>query len=110
MLDIQKLAVEMGVHCVTAHKLDATKSVRLKDQSIDKGPCSKEDTCLNIQNSGEESLKTNTLSTDVLQDMETQSHHGAKHKYLYLHMYEPMLCLNYSRVVLVFVQLKIQCP
>ncbi|WOH00013.1 hypothetical protein DCAR_0519369 [Daucus carota subsp. sativus] len=75
VLDIQKLAVEMGVHCVTAHKLDATKSVRLKDQSIDEGPCSKEDTCLNIQNSGEESLKTNTLSTDVLQDMETQSHH-----------------------------------
>ncbi|KAL8147570.1 hypothetical protein AgCh_005043 [Apium graveolens] len=59
VLDIQKLAAEMGVHCITTYKLDATKSVCPKAESIDMvAPCSKEDTCLNIQNSESESLKT----------------------------------------------------
>lgn len=32
MLDIQKLAVEMGLSCIQTYKLDALKSVRRKNE------------------------------------------------------------------------------
>lgn len=35
MLDIQKLAAEMGLSCITTYKLDALKSVRRKNECDD---------------------------------------------------------------------------
>lgn len=32
MLDIQKLAVEMGLSCITTYKLDALKAVRRRNE------------------------------------------------------------------------------
>lgn len=76
VFDIQKLAAEMGVHCITTYKLDATKSVCPKVESIDMvTPCSEEDTCLNIRNPESESLKTKRPSTNVPDRLETQSNH-----------------------------------
>lgn len=101
VLDIQKLAAEMGIHCVTTCKLDATKSVCPKGGSIDMvAPCCEEDTCLNIHKS--ESLKTKFSSNNVPDRLETQSNHGAKCKYLYMYM-DRWLCLNYSRIVVAFI-------
>lgn len=105
MLDIQKLAAEMGVCCITTYKLDATKSVCPNSESVDTvSPFSEEDTCLNIQNPESESLKTKTVSTNVPNGLESQSNHGAKCKYLYLHIYEPWLCLKCSRIVVAVIQ------
>lgn len=82
MLDIQKLAAEMGLNCITTYKLDALKSVCPKGESIDMTPlCSREDiSCLTIQNLEPLSLPMETLSTNDTDGLDTN--HSEKHKYL----------------------------
>lgn len=43
-MDIQKLAAEMGLKCITTYKLDALKAVRRKNESNDEpNMCSSKD-------------------------------------------------------------------
>ncbi|KAM7503031.1 hypothetical protein LguiB_001935 [Lonicera macranthoides] len=65
VLDIQKLAAEMGLGCITTYKLDALKSVRRKSESKDMTTrCSTEDIVdLNIQNSDSLRSQIETMSS-----------------------------------------------
>lgn len=82
VLDIQKLAAEMGLNCITTYKLDALKSVCPKGESIDMTPlCYREDiACLTIQNLESLSLPMETLSTNDTDGLDTNQSEKLSHE------------------------------
>ncbi|KAL5989974.1 hypothetical protein ACLOJK_010869 [Asimina triloba] len=74
VLDIQKLAVEMGLNCITAYKLDALKSVSRTNESIEFVPpsCKEETFSKDVDNSGMLGLSGEavaSIAADVLNDL-----------------------------------------
>lgn len=83
MLDIQKLAAEMGLDCITTYKLDALKSVRRKSESKDMTTeCSTEDIMdLNIQNSDSLRSQIETISSAAPEGLDAYPSCGENSKY-----------------------------
>lgn len=69
-MDIQKLAAEMGLHCITTYKLDALKAVCRSNESNDMTTpsCRKhtEDVTLQSSDSPRVQMEKNPCSTESL--------------------------------------------
>ena len=83
MLDIQKLAAEMGLDCITTYKLDALKSVRQKNESKDMTTrCSTEDIVdLTIQNSDSLRSQIETMPSTAPEGLDAYPSCGENSKY-----------------------------
>lgn len=77
MLDIQKLADEMGLSCIKTFKLDALKSVRRNDintstasscSSANNGVTNHVSCSSNLQVEGMSSIITERLKTEVMEE------------------------------------------
>ncbi|KAJ0112158.1 hypothetical protein Patl1_01425 [Pistacia atlantica] len=71
VMDIQKLAAEMGLNCITTYKLDALKAVCRRNESNDISTkyCSKDNVCESIQGSDDTRLHEERVSSTATEGL-----------------------------------------
>lgn len=70
-MDIQKLAAEMGLNCITTYKLDALKAVSRRNESSDTSMqyCSKDNVCETIQGFDDTRLHDERVSSTATEGL-----------------------------------------